>query len=127
MFSLIVYDKFLFMVLRTMIYDNTQSEKPEFILGEYNAFIFDVDDNEKSKIMKEHTATSEEICELVKDLRLLAKSDFRRLLKWRLKMIKYFASLDKSNDDEDENDDDDKDKNREYTQEELENLADEEL
>merc|ERR1712130_1047950 len=90
---------------------------PEVILGEYNAFLFG--DNVD---LKEHKATNEEIKHLLSDLQLLAKADFRRLLKWRLKMIKHLEI-----DQKEEKKEETEDKNKEYTQQELEEIEDEKL
>eukprot|EP00485_Elphidium_margaritaceum_P008525 CAMPEP_0202698920 /NCGR_PEP_ID=MMETSP1385-20130828/12155_1 /ASSEMBLY_ACC=CAM_ASM_000861 /TAXON_ID=933848 /ORGANISM="Elphidium margaritaceum" /LENGTH=967 /DNA_ID=CAMNT_0049355749 /DNA_START=9 /DNA_END=2912 /DNA_ORIENTATION=+ len=128
-----------------------QSATPEVILGEYNAFLLksetketeadvsavavdnDVDDEERLQMVQQHTTTDEEICALLSDLRLLAKSDFRKLLKWRLKMRKYLA-LDGESKTAQKDDEtaaaaaaDDEDAKEPLSKEELQRLQDEQL
>merc|ERR1712228_178156 len=73
------------------IMDFILSENPEVILGEYNAFVFDLQSNEADKAMFDDHGTTKEIQHLLSDLQLLAKSDFRRLLKWRVRMRKKYV------------------------------------
>eukprot|EP00484_Ammonia_sp_Unknown_P029803 CAMPEP_0197051364 /NCGR_PEP_ID=MMETSP1384-20130603/26045_1 /TAXON_ID=29189 /ORGANISM="Ammonia sp." /LENGTH=946 /DNA_ID=CAMNT_0042483917 /DNA_START=24 /DNA_END=2864 /DNA_ORIENTATION=- len=127
----------------TSIMDFLNSESPEIILGEWNAFVFDVEDKEESKLLREHTATDEEILALFADLRLLAKSDFRRLLKWRVKMKRHLGVLKKSDEHKETEQKETTEtaatatatgeggeevaQIKEYTREEIENLEDEKL
>jgi hypothetical protein len=39
-----------------------------------------------------HKLTTDEIKECVKDLKVLSKADFKRLLKWRLKLREEFLN-----------------------------------
>mmetsp|Transcript_18225 Transcript_18225/g.36765 ORF Transcript_18225/g.36765 Transcript_18225/m.36765 type:complete len:614 (-) Transcript_18225:2018-3859(-) len=57
------------------------------MLGEYNKITFKDQD---SRQLKERSATTEEVLECCKDLRVLGKKDFSGLLKWRLKVKKAY-------------------------------------
>ncbi|ETO03876.1 hypothetical protein RFI_33526, partial [Reticulomyxa filosa] len=82
------------------------SDVPEAILGDFHQF--DFDDKQECKLCLSHKQTTEEIQCLLKDLRVLGKSDFRKLLRWRLKMKKFLEQVmpkdEKSQDDKDKAD-----------------------
>lgn len=62
-------------------------------MGEYNQFEFDADTNEDAEKALKHHKTNKEIQHLLSDLRLLSKTDFRRLLRWRKVLVKYFDEI----------------------------------
>eukprot|EP00808_Paulinella_micropora_P023440 g48895.t1 len=66
------------------------TKEPGVFLGAYASLAWD----EASELYRSHEATTEEICELMKDLKLLGKGDFSSLVKWRRKMQKYRKELD---------------------------------
>eukprot|EP00455_Lapot_gusevi_P045235 TRINITY_DN575_c0_g1_i7.p1 TRINITY_DN575_c0_g1~~TRINITY_DN575_c0_g1_i7.p1 ORF type:complete len:498 (+),score=166.85 TRINITY_DN575_c0_g1_i7:76-1569(+) len=85
-----------------------ETDKPIELLGSCHTLIFDKD----SQIYANHTATNQEIKLLCEDLKVIGKSDFKALLKWRLKMVQYRDELmgEKENEkDEDEDEDEDED------------------
>jgi len=91
------------------------SEHPESILGDFHEFLLD-DTNPECKLLLEHTATDEEIKSLLKDLKVLGKVDFRKLLKWRNRMTKYLNHLkgiDAKNNDKNLNNDQQKEEKQE--------------
>jgi AdoMet-dependent rRNA methyltransferase SPB1 len=53
---------------------------------------------------KSHPATTNEILALCEDLKVLGKSDFKRLLKWRLQMRQFRDEQNKANEQEEEED-----------------------
>ena len=62
---------------------------PSEILAVYNEMYFD----EASQIYENHSATTNEIRELIKDLKVLGKGDFAQLIKWHKKMNTYKKQL----------------------------------
>jgi AdoMet-dependent rRNA methyltransferase SPB1 len=62
------------------------SEDPVSLLAEYNTLSFTKGDDDD---LLNHPDTSTEVKLLCKDLKILNKGDFKGLLKWRLKMIKF--------------------------------------
>jgi AdoMet-dependent rRNA methyltransferase SPB1 len=75
------------------------SENPAEFLGSYNKLEFD----DASKVYDQHADTSTEIRELCSDLLVLGRSDFKALLRWRVRMCKYRDELlgdDESDDEE---------------------------
>ena len=84
--------------------------------------MFDLESNEADQAMYADDATTKEIQHLLSDLQLLAKSDFRRLLKWRVRMRKKYILSDEN----EENADDEAEK-KVLSREELEQLEDEKL
>lgn len=91
------------------------------MLGMYNSFDFD----EESKIYLEHKATDEEVKALCKDLKVLGKSDFSYLLKWRKKMLAYRQELMKE--EEGESEEEEQEPEPELTKEEKEELEERKL
>jgi AdoMet-dependent rRNA methyltransferase SPB1 len=69
-----------------------QSDAPVNILAEYNELIFDED----SKIIDDHSYTTDEIRALCKDLRVIGKSDMKILIKWQKKMDEHLKALRKA-------------------------------
>lgn len=59
-----------------------EAEDPIALLTEYNQFVFD----DETKAYETHKDTSQEIRMCCEDLKVLNKSDFRDLLRWRLKV-----------------------------------------
>eukprot|EP00041_Stephanoeca_diplocostata_P031388 m.977247 g.977247 ORF g.977247 m.977247 type:complete len:853 (-) comp23950_c1_seq10:2693-5251(-) len=84
------------------------------ILAENNALTFTDDD---AAIMK-HPSTDDEIIELVKDLKVLGKKDFKILIKWRKDIRAWMDKQDKH--EEDDVDEGDAAKEKELTKEEQE-------
>jgi len=109
------YDKDGLLYTATNVMDFINSEHPESILGDFHEFLFD-DTNPECKLLLEHTATDEEIKSLLKDLKVLGKVDFRKLLKWRNRMTKYLNHLkgiDAKNNDKNLNNDQQKEEKQE--------------
>lgn len=63
-------------------------ERPIDALAKYNEFTFE---DEDSRRLLEHKSTSTEIVEACKDLKLLGKGDFKRLLRWRIMTRELFV------------------------------------
>lgn len=66
------------------VYEFITSSNPVNILGSYNALTFD--DQSKELGLMDNKATTPDIVELIKDLRVLGKSDLRDLMKWHKKL-----------------------------------------
>ncbi|ETO19980.1 rRNA methyltransferase, partial [Reticulomyxa filosa] len=100
------YDQEYLLHKKTSVLDFLNSDVPEAILGDFHQF--DFDDKQECKLCLSHKQTTEEIQCLLKDLRVLGKSDFRKLLRWRLKMKKFLEQVmpkdEKSQDDKDKAD-----------------------
>ena len=62
------------------------SDEPHILLADVNKF---TSDDPESRVYTSHPETSPEILECLADIRVLAKSDLRKLLKWRRKMRKF--------------------------------------
>ncbi|KAN0047930.1 hypothetical protein ACTA71_002319 [Dictyostelium dimigraforme] len=58
-------------------------------LANFNAFEFD----EAAKIFEQHELTTSEIKELLKDLKVLNKNDFQKIIKWKKAMATYKEKL----------------------------------
>lgn len=99
-----------------------EAEEPIFLLGGCNQLVFNKD--EESKLYAQHSATTSEIRELCKDLKVLGKSDFNHLLKWRKKMMAYKAEIMAENEPEEE---EEEETEKELTPEEKEKLEEEKL
>ena len=71
-----------------------EADSPEYlsILGQYSRMLFD----ERAKKFLEHPDTDDEIKACFADLKVLGKSDFKHLLKWRFKMIRMLQKERKS-------------------------------
>ncbi|CAM9740804.1 unnamed protein product [Pylaiella littoralis] len=81
--------------------DFVESEDPVQVLTDTHVLEFGPD----CKVYKDHRATNSEIQHLCSDLRVLGKGDFRHLIKWRLRMVKYrdeLKALEGGSGDEDE-------------------------
>ncbi|CAM9283832.1 unnamed protein product [Discosporangium mesarthrocarpum] len=65
------------------------SDDPVRVLTDAHVLEFGPD----CELYKEHRSTTEEIKGLCADLRVLGKGDFRQLVKWRLKLVKYRDEL----------------------------------
>ena len=68
-----------------------RSAKAPEMLGAYNRFVLDgpgsgagAGDAEAAAALRDHPATTAEVRELVKDLKVLGRREFKQLLKWRL-------------------------------------------
>ncbi|KAL6053823.1 pre-rRNA processing protein ftsj3 [Balamuthia mandrillaris] len=72
------------------ISDFVETDDPISCLANHNQFIFD----EKSNMYAENKHTTEEIKNCCVDLKVLGKTDFRLLLKWRIKMRQLKAAKD---------------------------------
>ncbi len=72
-----------------------EADAPEYlsILGQYSRMLFD----ERAKKFLEHPDTDDEIKACFADLKVLGKSDFKHLLKWRFKMIRMLQKERKDN------------------------------
>ncbi|KAN0000319.1 hypothetical protein ACTFIZ_000778 [Dictyostelium cf. discoideum] len=89
-------------------------------LANFNAFEFD----EAAKIFEQHELTTPEIKELVKDLKVLNKNDFQKIIKWKKAMAAYKEKLDNPDEDEDAEKPEEK---KELTAEEMEENLQEEM
>lgn len=58
------------------------SKDPVSVLGTYTKLIFEDENEELVKFIKEHELTTDEICYKCEDLLVLGKIDFKLLLKW---------------------------------------------
>lgn len=104
-------DDSMLLFKRLDVLDFIYSEDPVSLLGTYNEITFtpnknevlssvkrerdDDDDAEERKIFFDHPATDDELKEFFKDLRVIHSSDFKKIIKWRLKMYKFVTSFDK--------------------------------
>jgi AdoMet-dependent rRNA methyltransferase SPB1 len=77
--------------------DFVAAEDPITMLSECHGFSFLQDDD---KPLLEHSATNAAIKESMADLKLLGKSEFKALLKWRLAMIDFLKVQNGDDDDE---------------------------
>jgi len=77
------------MTKKAKVSEFLEAELPAVFLGEYTSMIFD----RAAEIYLNYKETNAEIKELLKDLKVLGKSDFSALLKWRKKMIQYQKDL----------------------------------
>eukprot|EP00611_Tribonema_gayanum_P012939 TRINITY_DN2365_c0_g1_i1.p1 TRINITY_DN2365_c0_g1~~TRINITY_DN2365_c0_g1_i1.p1 ORF type:complete len:1046 (+),score=376.55 TRINITY_DN2365_c0_g1_i1:217-3354(+) len=66
-----------------------ESEEPIRVLSDMHVLEF----TDMCAVYKQHKDTTPEILALCSDLRILGKSDFKALLKWRLKMVAYREEL----------------------------------
>jgi len=80
-----------------------ESEEPTQLLTVYNRIDLEKGDDAFVQVVEEHKGTSEEIKYLCEDLKVLSKSDFKLLLKWRQKLID--ATTVKEEEDKDEEED----------------------
>lgn len=96
------------------------SEDPVRMLSDYNELYFDED----SDMFKEHKETTPEIFRLCEDLKVLGKSDFKYLLKWRQRMRAY---LDSQKEQTKEEDDDENKEDETKDEEDTEEAIDAEL
>jgi AdoMet-dependent rRNA methyltransferase SPB1 len=62
---------------------------PSEVLGVYNEIAFD----KEAEVYRSHSATTPEVLELIKDLKVLGKGDFAQLIKWHKKLVQYKAEL----------------------------------
>ncbi|GKV42816.1 hypothetical protein SLEP1_g50183 [Rubroshorea leprosula] len=69
------------------------SDSPLEILGSVTSITFD---DAASLPIKDHSLTSEEVKALCDDLRVLAKQDFKHLLKWRMHIRKALSASEKA-------------------------------
>lgn len=81
------------------------STQPVVMLGEYNQFTHD--DAEAAKYLAMDPKFESEIRQLCDDLRVLGKSDFKLLLKWRLRVKAAMQDELATGDSEDDDDSDD--------------------
>ncbi|EAL64936.1 rRNA methyltransferase [Dictyostelium discoideum AX4] len=88
-------------------------------LANFNAFEFD----EAAKIFEQHELTTPEIKELVKDLKVLNKNDFQKIIKWKKAMAAYKEKLDNPDEEETEK----PEEKKELTAEEMEENLQEEM
>ncbi|KAM9960064.1 hypothetical protein ACTFIW_007297 [Dictyostelium discoideum] len=89
-------------------------------LANFNAFEFD----EAAKIFEQHELTTPEIKELVKDLKVLNKNDFQKIIKWKKAMAAYKEKLENPDDDDETDKPEEK---KELTAEEMEESLQEEM
>lgn len=66
------------------------------LLTDATAILFRPEDD----VYRDHPDTTDEVVACLKDLKVLGKSDFKMLLKWRLKMLKYKEELMKASEPE---------------------------
>lgn len=64
------------------------SDNPVQVLGSFTSMIFD---DPACLAIRDHTLTTEEVKSLCDDLRILAKQDFKYLLKWRMQIRKALS------------------------------------
>ncbi|CAM9476302.1 unnamed protein product [Ectocarpus sp. 6 AP-2014] len=69
--------------------DFVNAEDPVRVLTDTHVLEFGAE----CQVFKDHRATTGEIQHLCSDLRVLGKGDFRHLIKWRLRMVKYLEEL----------------------------------
>lgn len=83
------YDESLGVLLRSTasVTEFIESTDPVRMLTDKNVFEF----SPECDMYKSHELTSTEICECFKDLRVLGKIDFKKILKWRQNMRKFFS------------------------------------
>lgn len=93
------------------------------ILAENNALTFSDDD---ADILK-HPSTDDEIVELVKDLKLLGKKDFKLLIKWRKEIRAWMDKQDKQDADEEKSENGDVTAEKVLTKEEQEEAEQQKL
>jgi len=78
-----------------------EADSPVEILGRYNEISFTpidpTDDENLLKIYASHPSTSNEIKNCLSDLKVLNSRDFKGLLKWRTKIIKFTQNLNEKN------------------------------
>lgn len=65
------------------------ADVPAEVLGKFNEIVFD----ESSAVYKCHALTTEEVQCLCSDLKVLGRSDFKKLLKWRRSMRAHRDAL----------------------------------
>ncbi|TMW64196.1 hypothetical protein Poli38472_012818 [Pythium oligandrum] len=65
------------------------SSDPIRMLTDATAILFRGED----AVFREHPETTDEVITCLKDLKVLGKADFKMLLKWRLRMVKYKEEL----------------------------------
>ncbi|EGG24948.1 rRNA methyltransferase [Cavenderia fasciculata] len=97
------------------------------MLGKYWSLQWDVE----SKIYEDHPLTTKEIKECLADLKVLGKTDFKKLIKWKQEMYKYKEDLDgikeeakEKQEEEAKEEKGELDPHRPYTPEELEDNLD---
>ncbi|CAM9182039.1 unnamed protein product [Choristocarpus tenellus] len=73
----------------TKVSSFVDSEDPVRVLTDTHVLEF----GPECQVYKEHRSTTEELINLCSDLRVLGKGDFRNLIKWRLKLVKYRDEL----------------------------------
>jgi len=85
------YDDGVGVVLRNIatVTDFVESKEPVRMLTDINEFRW----SDECQMYKENRLTTKEILECFKDLRVLGKIDFKKILKWRQHMIDQNASL----------------------------------
>jgi AdoMet-dependent rRNA methyltransferase SPB1 len=100
-----------------------EGDDPIAILANHNCLVF----TEDSKQYEMHSLTTEEIKECVKDLKVLGKADFKRLLKWRMKLREEFLQSKDENEGEDSDAVNVSDNTTPLTKEEMEERRDEQI
>lgn len=105
------------------------SNNPVAVLAAHYELKFD----DASQRFLEHESTTEEIKRLCEDLKVLGMTDFKHLLKWRLKMRRFRETFDQEDMADDSDSDDDissaemNEENKEDDDDDLENKDDVEL
>ncbi|EGC31172.1 hypothetical protein DICPUDRAFT_57851 [Dictyostelium purpureum] len=101
------------------ISDFIESSQHLLDLASFTEYEFD----ENAQIFKQHPSTTPEIIECFRDLRVLGKNDFSKIIKWRKAMAEYKEKLDNPEEEETK----EPEPERELTQEEKDALLDTEL
>ncbi|GLD93750.1 hypothetical protein PINS_up002355 [Pythium insidiosum] len=124
------YDEALGMTLTNecSVSQFVDASDPIRLLTDATAILFRAEDD----VYREHPETTSEIVTCLQDLKVLGKADFKMLLKWRLRMIKYKEELLKAEAPEEEEEKEEpkpeeKEEHKELTEEEKNALIREEL
>ena len=82
------------------VIDFIDCDDPITMLSEYHQYVWD----DQSMMFKSHKETDKEVLTLLEDLKVLGKTDFKRLLKWRTAMKKYKNTVENEDNMEEDND-----------------------
>ncbi|KAF2070436.1 hypothetical protein CYY_008247 [Polysphondylium violaceum] len=89
-------------------------------LASHNSIVFDLP---KSQLYLDHPETTEEIVECLKDLKVLGKNDFSKIIKWRKAMATHKEEIENPKKEEEQ----EEEEKRPLTQEEMDENLDKEI